>query len=1348
MQFKIVNLDKDDLIEDIQNYYVSAGDTIRLQSKGFSIGTNNMQWLFKIKDLKVENPLQFWHLAGFAFLLLMLIYVSMLLTPYEQQSKTEYLIYVFLITILSIRSVLLWRASTFVPTEDITQNIYNTLTIGIFDNFKRGVWATVLFFGLIYLWKIFGNKIKAPEFLTQSSDFPKAKFILPALLMLYGLAFAVKSVGIDKLERIGAVYLPVFAYVLIEFYFLYVLHKNKVSSVQSSKYRFWSIITWLICFAYLAVSDAGFSIVFSLSTLIYWLIQLLTFPDYLQSQSNSPFFGRLKHWRFIVPITILLLFIITAPYLISTVFLKTKLLIIGLSIMLILASILFFIRKQSNFNKSYKLTISIVFFIIGILTFSLKDKIIEKVNDKSYIRYRAEVLFKTPDEIIQDEQFQFNLGNDSKLLRAAQNQWFINYYYENGITGWVQPFFELFKGNYFQLQPSFQKGSPYLTQISDLVSVRYVIGEHSQIIIINLLLLMTILILSALEKSNPFNFYSKLRILLLCLLFTVGFFIWMAATNRMVFLGQDFPLLSMNSLLTLAFSFSILFFVVIFGKQARQIENSTVQFNPLGQSIFKILLRGILFIALLLISFRKHEFSDERFNLNETIDLLKNDFATLNEEFSRFQNDNKISNLKTLLTDFETYRKTSNSTIFKTNFSQSAYQSYLQVLQKNNSPQNLIHIKKNSENLYEFAINKLYYDVSSPEIFKNGWKGSLISSEDSQSFGLKNRETTKQFTLKPNELLGHLEEKISDENLTNYAANRNIRLTTVPANWTPDSLPKIIISSTLGQQASNRSAFTIKNDGKIIHSKSLNQAVVLRPNDVIQFLSAEDSKVLTLQYLHQSKQYIAKNVWLNGRNQFFYPLKHKFLWSYYFANLVKSKYDKDSKNQFKDIRLSIDAALTDAIFDEANTMFTKNIFKEEEEASRAFNLVVLDSEGKIKLLSDFQKGAPFRINPNKMAESQNFIENIYLNADTRNERLIFGNRCLMRSDNGPASTFKPILYAAVTSQYNFDWQNLKFGGFDKTTSPAYQTGFVNRFGGRRVKFYLDDVNFGEHDNHWYIYNSTNSYNSMVAFLGSLDKNEIGTLRKYVRGIGSDAKFLKRGLSVNQLENFPIFKINNQNFTINRFPARWDNEQSLLAKGLWENFNLPIRTEHLKNREGQNLQNIAFDLDSTDFASSKSSFRLWSFPEPSHLYLIDRSNLHNAIVQVASGADPVNTTPLKMAEMAGSLFSLNKSFKATVLADSKKKNSNFRIDESWGNNENLSAFYTEHLFNAMNEATTIGTAKNLVGNITTKNPNYHFYAKTGTISGDKSGSNRDKHLMLIISKSKIDGKKHNYRTTQK
>jgi hypothetical protein len=153
MIFKFINLDQNDLDNAQKPNNYMAGDTISIRTKGAILNTGSTHWLFKIKDLKADNLLQFWHLIALNLLLLVMVFISIYLTPYPEQSKTEYIVYILIITLMTIRSVLIWRASTFVPTNDVSENIYKQLTIGMFSNFRNGVVAVVIFFLLVWFWK-------------------------------------------------------------------------------------------------------------------------------------------------------------------------------------------------------------------------------------------------------------------------------------------------------------------------------------------------------------------------------------------------------------------------------------------------------------------------------------------------------------------------------------------------------------------------------------------------------------------------------------------------------------------------------------------------------------------------------------------------------------------------------------------------------------------------------------------------------------------------------------------------------------------------------------------------------------------------------------------------------------------------------------------------------------------------------------------------------------------------------------------------------------------------------------------------------------------------------------------
>jgi hypothetical protein len=1351
MSFRILNYDQNDITKKNEFPIYTAGDTIRIESRGVSQEKGTSHWLFKIQDLKATNNLQFWHLLLFSLWMILCVFISIYLTEVDsknnidKQTKAEYIVYLIIITFMTIRSILLWRMSTFLPTDEISYSVYNKLAVGGFKYFRNGVLATTIFFVLLWVWKIWHTNIQ--NFVEKSTSCFKyplnPKTLILFLLYLIPILAKLGASFVSELERFGAVFLPVMVYVLIELTLLYILHKAKKVSYKEADYLSLAKMNWFICITYLAISDAGFSIIFLLCTLFYWFIRSFSFPNF-----NQTSLYHLGKYSFVIPLLIISFILLFSPNILSFVFQNSTVVIRIITFSLIVLGILFLIRKGKYHFLGLTISgifVSSIFWVFALIFFWEESYIKKKIQDKNYVQYRAEVLIKNPDEIIKDEEFKFNLGNDSKLLRAAQNQWIINYFYEKGKKGSFLLGMIPNPLNYFRILPSFQKGSPYMTQISDLVTVRYLIGEHSQWVLIQLLFLMIILIGTCIDGDTQFNFYSKIRVFLACLLFAVGFFIWLAVTNRIVFLGQDFPLLSLNSWLTLFFTFSLFLGIIILGNKANG-EESSLKFElPHGFSPIK-LLKYLVSVILIFSLVSGHDFSEKRFDLNQTISNLQNDFVELNQSFISFQSEEnrKKYPLERMIKEFDAQlNKSEKDRLFISEFSRSAYEAYIKVLSKENNPENLIHIRRRTDGFFNFAINKLYFSVQSPDALINTWKGHIMAQEDNTTFSFLNRSTNDFKEIESNKVSGKLHEQLGL--LINQSGNNNIKMVQLPIGWSNDSLPIVIISKTRGEQIQNRSDFLVKNGKDIFNSNQNDFAFVLKTNDVLQFSQAGTSKPLTIQYQHQSRNYLAKNVWINGHHQFFYPLQHRFLWSYYFANLLKNKFETNKNDYNRNVSVTLDPGLTSDVYESAERFFknTKWKLKSDEliENDRAFNLVVLGSDGGIRALCDYKKGAKIKIDPNKMEEYSELFESQYLNADTQQERLLFGNRCLLRSDNGPASTFKPIMYSSVTSQYNFDWKSLKFGGLGNVPykNIGEESIEVGHFGNRALKFRFDNnMNTRPHDNKEYISHSTNTYNSMIVYLGSLEVNELKQVNQYINGKTDLNTFLKIGYSDTLENNFPLFNIKENDYHIARFPKSWSNNNSLMALGLWNNFKLATTPEQMSSIEGENLQNLASDLDSINFAESRSSNKLWSFPEPSHLYIIDRINNTNAIVQLASGADPINTTPLKMAEMTAKLFSFNRALKPTVIGGVTQKYSQFKVENTWGKVENWADFIGKNLIQGMYESTLVGgTAHNLLNKTIQENSNYHFYAKTGTISGNRLTGKRDKHLSLIISKKPLN-----------
>lgn len=1346
MRFRVINYDQNDLPADaIQT--VGTGDTLRLQTRGMTAGQTDTQWLLRFANLKAENPLQLWKMLVLTLLLMAGIYGCIYFSPPERQTKAEYLAYLLLLALMTLRSVLLWRVSTFLPVEDITPKVYRSLADLGWDYFWLGGLFCMGFFAVVMAWKVWGHKLLARFVNATSTGIFELKIL--RWFGLYGVALLVKFGGAisTKLERVGSVFMPLVAYFVISFLLLRVLARSG-RTVKDPTYIWLNRLNWFCCLAYLAWADAGFSIIFLVSTLLYAMVDQLTFPRAGQ--------GNKLVYRLVFAGAValgLLLFIVLAPWGLSLVFRHFQGVLYGLAGLSVLMAGRAFWRNQPLmlFDRLVpKWVVPGICLAVAVGLVGFQGTILKKVADKSYTRYRSEVLFRTPDQIIQEGEFKFNLGADSKLLRAAQNQWFIDYFYDKGSPNPLKP---------FRVLPSFQKGSPYMTQICDLVTVRYVIGEHSQYLITLLLGLMALLLLSATDADTRYNFFSMVRVRLLCLLFAIAFFVWMAATNRIVFLGQDFPILSLNSILTFLVTLSILLAVIVLGDYAN-VSPQSLRFFAGGQQQGRRYFQVLVAVALVgLLYVRQHDFKHDRFNLAQTIDSLKTAFNDLNPAFRQFQlnldSTGRNRSPKELIEQFNhsAYApQTKADGLQKYPFALSAYNAYGKRLDERNSPENLVHLRRRNDDTYEFVVNNHYYSVSSPDLMLNTWRGHLLAEPKNETVAFVDRHTNRNLKINPHRANANLFDTL--RRLVGREAGNNLRLTCLPAGWTLDSLPLMLISRISGNQRVNKSAFVVKSGPDVFRSEQSRFAVVMRPNDVLQFEPYRTERPITVQYQHRTRQYFAKNVWLNGHYQFFYPLGDKFLWPYHFASLVRTKFDKEKDDNpeglNRHISLSLDPQLIEKIHDLAARYFgvTKWKTAPQYERARAFNLVVLGSDGKLRALCDYQKGATTRIDPNRIDTYRDLFTRLSLETQIDQERMIFGNRCLLRMDNGPASTFKPILYSAVTSQYHFPWETLEFDGIKDgyrnelvRKNPGKDNYTVRRFGNGTIRLAASEANLRPHGVDEYISLSTNTYNSMMVYLGSLNRAQLIREHNYVRGLLSEGSFLARGYAEQPRNNFPILNIAGTPYHLRSLRVDWENSESLMGRGLWGNYNLPV-TDNQLNGQARRWQNPALALDSTLFNTSDSPGQIWSFPEASHFYMSDRVDLATAIVQCATGSDPITTTPYKMAEMAASLFSFNKAFQSSVLAGVPQRYVSFESDPSWGNTRQLTRFYRQYLFRGMHESTLTGTAKNALGlpqNYPAEYRPYYFYAKTGTNSGKSDGGKRDKHLMLIISRDKLDGR---------
>ena len=181
-----------------------------------------------------------------------------------------------------------------------------------------------------------------------------------------------------------------------------------------------------------------------------------------------------------------------------------------------------------------------------------------KIKEQRHLKYRIEI--QKPDASVEKmlRNSVKNALTDSidisrdmeRILEAARNQWFINIYMDRNENN-----------SDFSLQPHFNKGSSYTTQTTDVVVTRYILAEHPKILLYFLLGCFLLVVIF----STSGIFYNKIYFPVFgsfLLLYCNAFLVFLSATNRTVFFGQDFPFISLTSKLAVAFPLSLCIFAV------------------------------------------------------------------------------------------------------------------------------------------------------------------------------------------------------------------------------------------------------------------------------------------------------------------------------------------------------------------------------------------------------------------------------------------------------------------------------------------------------------------------------------------------------------------------------------------------------------------------------------------------------------------------------------------------------------------------------------------------------------------------------------------------------------------
>lgn len=927
--------------------------------------SNNFRWLFQFHNLRETNTLQLKHINWFIIIFIFLIALRFFFdtrrisTPFSiRESLTsinhigkltaiELSVHTVIFCFSVVRLILVWRMSTFVPIDDIDAGRFYKLR----DGYSVYLWTQVIvllvFILLIgiklisntkhwknyfyLLWAAFGKKVNIlkigiiQRFTNFEIKLPSRSTLLIFFTITILLLFVASKVLPDFLARLLNIPLPILSYFIFDFFLLRAEEKtiipNNTPKYFQKIYRYIflnypRITLWFIAFAYFAFQDSGFSIIF----LLYGLIHHIFSKFFL----NNVKYRKIEwlHWIYILFITFVFYFILHfQSEILLSVFNNTFYWTLAIGIVLCLFS--FLIGTNPFLLKKFRRWVSICLLITAIgFVFSSNFLSHWLTENKSYIKYRAEIQLpnKSVEDLIKENNFQST--NITYILRSAHNQWFINLYNNTS------------PDKYFTLQPHFNQGSSFTTQTTDLVVTRYIIAEHPKAVIVLLMLLLFLLSVIYsfdLNLKEPKINFSILGVFIL--LFSIALFVYLSANNQVVFFGQDFPFLSLTSKVAIAFPI-IIFLIAIFNSwYQREASNDTSDDVDNGNKfLFPFAVLVISLSSIIFLNSKNKEKDEVHFNISQLIEKTAIKVNEINDEFIDFQYNNRkqIRNLSIdSLINLYIQDKNQSAKLYLAiedttdQFLKSLLEHFINPLTNKWDPNELIHVRKRGV-YYNITVNRKYYFIPSFKEEKEKWKGNLLAAKTENKLGFMNKN--KQLFIpdsKNNKVILNILDLPATKTIPELKRYRddinNIFIMKLDPSWTFNEEPLYLIKSDEGDFIQNKANFHIHNDTLTINGNYKYPAIRLLPGDllVIDIKQERKSKsVIKWSVIESSEKYLAKNIWLNGKQQLFYPLGKEFMWSYNFANLVSQTWS-DSVNikyRYSDLRVSIDYDLTEKLY--------------------------------------------------------------------------------------------------------------------------------------------------------------------------------------------------------------------------------------------------------------------------------------------------------------------------------------------------------------------------------------------------------------------------------------------------
>lgn len=1310
-----------------------------------------VEWIASVEDFKSTSPYQSsrikWSVFLFAIALALLLFIGNgMYTPDHAARATftpmEFTAYAVTLYLVTFRWFLLWRASVFMPADNITYFEFE----GLFRNQENGNTLTILMVGFVaiilvakmvmrYSYKWLPSAYSAYNSIKEKDLFKRwsakqsiLKWIPYILMAVTTILICGACIKMKHSQRATIIImLPVLNYffnsVMITRMLTGGYAKENDEAYDNFEWKsrpalflalsFLNSIFFSVC---LFVIDGGFGILFFTFSL-FWTLWLL--------HENTTHYLTTSAYNIFRDIAVAVFFgaFVVLVYFYRDIFVaiyssEPSITVAGW-VLPIYPFLWFALGGMiACFLVSYALAwrnirhVACTILVTGVLMGTGAALFRNVINKESpHTAQRINVHFMEPKDAMVNVK---NASDEKRYLQAALNHMIIGEYTRRGEE--VSLIGDKGHG-YFKRQPFSKVGALWGAQLTDISLVRFVIAEHSDKLPLLFVGLFFIMLVWGVRQPLSQRWIRSLLIQIPLLLMVQSLLIWMATTQRFIFLGQDFPMVSINSRLTVYYYFILMTIWVLTAVYAQvndcelcteETDHTRWRYATAGRDSFKIFF--FMFICIVLGSkFARQNNSMEALKLddlmkqfeqvigkNEKEEGIVNGLLSEYQANHPFKAQNGLRNISDYMNQFDSTMHVREVLFNNDSIGQFAYRvwdNFLKNGSRNNSSQNVLHAHLVRGGKLRLATINHFYNRELPVACENQWRGNIIANTD--TIGIVN----------------------------NHVSSGSLKAWRLPGKWMADGNEQPIVSC-VGQN--------FRTPDTVFAMRGIRNTAILRTGVHVEHQQKE-----ILDSIIPQREYLARNVMVNGHRQFFYPLRQSLFWIRNFAQETAGQKNRILKtkrmpNYHADIALTLSPSLNKRIFDLLQTR-----------GPEISSVMVANGDGEV--LSMAHSDRSYRFDPNDHRRISKFVDSLYMYGKSGSdpERRAFGNGNLVHMTEGPGSSQKPLVWTAVASSVDFDrWDSLRIvdyeGRIEKTTNKVKDNVFdIPTFNGMKFLKHFQPLLSDENEGHTttlhnYMSKSSNVYNAVMAYIGSFAEFDAEGLVQFSNEHDGTTLFsyVKGPLDTQSFRNlFPLMSIGRQQFSFNREPKSDDQPVSILETAMRKMF---FRNDSAEEARGQRFYaNVASGVLDSRAEVRRNSY---AYVEKSQFETRQgkgRQFMENAIRSTAIGASQVwYITPWKMAEAYGRMASLNSNYHLNVIKRPKQPYEEF---------SDISNGYMKARpiqMKGMSDVLSTGTAKgmkSLLGIIDGENGHsnhlngYYLYAKTGTI-----GTPSSHRLGVIIS----------------